>query len=46
MCSAVHVILLMYLFRCAEEIATVHQQYPAEPFKYLDPRYNVLIENL
>ncbi|XP_065882326.1 aspartate--tRNA ligase, cytoplasmic-like [Dysidea avara] len=23
--------------QCAEEIATVHQQYPAEPFKYLNP---------
>jgi len=29
----------MHFFRCAEEIATVRQQYPAEQFKYLDPRY-------
>lgn len=26
--------------RCAEEIATVCKQYPAEPFKFLEPRWS------
>lgn len=26
-----------FLFRCAQEIATVNHQYPAEPFTFLDP---------
>ena len=25
------------IYRYAEEIATVHKQYPAEPFKFLEP---------
>ena len=30
--------MFFYIRRCAEEIATVYKQYPAEPFKYLEPR--------
>ena len=29
---------MMSSLRCAEEIAMVNKQYPAEPFEYLEPR--------
>lgn len=29
---------IFYGTRCVEEIATINKQYPAEPFKFLEPR--------
>ena len=38
--------VFIYNTRCAEEIATVGKQYPAEPFKFLEPRYMYIFLSL
>ena len=46
MCVCINHPVFIYNTRCAEEIATVGKQYPAEPFKFLEPRYMYIFLSL
>ena len=39
MCAYPLPVVVFFFFRCAEEIATINKQFPAEPFKFLEPRF-------